>query len=226
VRAVKIEDLHLGASVISRDGHKLGVLHRFVVNKDTYRLTHIVVDLGLLRSGPPAWAGGWALSHDRKVPLAVVTGADSEVVHISMSADEFREHSVDYIEEHFDRIPDTHPGWHLDASDIARLATSIPGEPGPAMLHEVMAIAPDEVDIKRDSPVWRLNPHEKVGEVERVLYDTESAKVSGIVIRRGLLFSKDVVLPLDYIVEVVAGVVRIDIDNAALKALAEFHPDD
>ena len=223
---MNVEDLHLGASVVSRDGRKLGTLHRFVVNKDTYRLTHIVVDLGLLRSGPPAWAGGWALSHDRKVPLAVVTGADSDEVRISMSADEFREHSVDYIEEHFDRIPDTHPGWHLDSSDIARIATSIPGEPGPAMLHEVLAIAPDEVDIKRDAPVWRLNPHEKIGEVERALFDTDTGKVSEIVIRRGLIFSKDVLLPVRYIVEVVADVVRVDIDDAALKELPEFRADD
>jgi sporulation protein YlmC with PRC-barrel domain len=223
---VNIEDLHLGASVISRDGRKLGTLHRFVVNKDTYNLTHIVVDLGLLRSGPPAWAGGWALSHDRKVPLAVVTEADSDEVRISMSAEEFREHSVDYVEEHFDRIPDTHPGWRLDTSDIARIATSIPGEPGPAMLHEVLAIAPDEVDIKRDSPVWRLNPHEKIGEVERVLFDRDTGRVSEIVVRRGLIFSKDVLLPVRHIVEVVAGVVRVDIDGPALKSLPEFRADD
>lgn len=223
---MNIEDLHLGASVVSRDGRKLGTLHRFVVNKDTYNLTHIVVDLGVLRSGQPAWAGGWGLSHDRKVPVAAVTDADSDEVRLSMSAEEFRDHSVDYIEEHFDRMPDTHPGWHLDTSDVARLAASIPGEPGPAMLHEVLAIAPDEVDIKRDSPVWRLNPHQKIGEVERVVFDKDSGKVSEIVVRRGLLFSKDILLPVRHIVEVVADVIRVDIDDAALESLAEFRAED
>lgn len=220
-----IEDLHLGAGVVSRDGHKLGTLSRFVFNKDTLKLTHIVIDTGLLRSERPLWAGGWALSHDRKVPLGAVTGARSDEIRISMSGEEFKEHSVDYIAEHFDLMPDTHPGWP-DKSDVARLAASIPGEPGPYLMHEVLAIAPDEVDIKRGARVWRLNPHQKIGEVERILYDTASGKVSALVIRRGLVFSHDVVLPIERVVEVIADVVRVEIDDAALQALAEFKADD
>ncbi|MBF6600207.1 MAG: PRC-barrel domain-containing protein [Dehalococcoidia bacterium] len=221
----RIEDLRLGVSVISRDGEKLGVLSRFVLNPKTLALTHIVIDVGVLRSERPLWAGGWGLSHDRVVPLATVTSADSDDVRISMSAREFKEHSVDYIEEHFDYLPDRKQGWP-DASDIARIVTSIPGEPGPYMLHEVMAHAPDEVDIQHNSPVWRLNPHRKIGEVDRVLYDEASGRVRALVIRRGLIFSKDVVLPIDRVVEVVADVVRVDIDDAALDTLQEFDADD
>src|SRR5437868_1156986 len=157
----QLKDLHLGASVHSRDGQKLGALNRLVVNKDTLKLTHVVVDVGLLRDERPLWLGGWGLSHDRVIPLGVVTEATSEDVRISMSAEEFRDLSVDYIEEHFDRLPDMQPG-RLDVSDVARFARSIPGEPGPALIHEVLAKAPDEVDIKQNSPVWRLNPHEKI----------------------------------------------------------------
>jgi sporulation protein YlmC with PRC-barrel domain len=221
----QVEDLRLGVSVLSRDGQKLGVLSRFVLNSETLKLTHVVIDVGLLRSERPLWTGGWAMSHDRVVPLGAVTDAKSDEVRISMSAEEFKEHSVDYIEEHFDRMPDFKRGWP-DMSDVARLAASIPGEPGPYMLHEVMAHAPDEVDIQHNSPVWRLNPHSKIGEVDRVLYDQASGKVTGLVIRRGLIFSKDVVLPIERVVEVVADVVRVDIDDDALKSLQEFRADD
>ncbi|MHB8377457.1 MAG: PRC-barrel domain-containing protein [Dehalococcoidia bacterium] len=220
-----IEDLRLGASVISRDGHKLGTLSRFVVTRDTLKLTHVVIDIGLLRSERPLWTGGWALSHDRVAPLGVVTDANSGEVRISMSGEEFKQHSVDYIEEHFDWMRDANPGWP-DLSDVARLAASIPGEPGPYIMHEVLSIAPDAVDIKRDAPVWRLNPHQKIGEVERVLYDTASGKVTALVIRRGLIFSHDVELPIERVVEVVADVVRIEIDDDALKALPAYHADD
>jgi hypothetical protein len=34
------------------------------------------------------------------------------------------------------------------------------------------------------------------------------------------------VLPVEYLVEVVAGVVRVQIDDGHLDALFEFHPDD
>jgi hypothetical protein len=46
------------------------------------------------------------------------------------------------------------------------------------------------------------------------------------VIRRGFLFSKEVVLPVRYIVEVVADIVRIDIDDESLRSLAEYEPED
>jgi len=218
---MKLEDLHLAASVVSTDGHKLGTLSRFVINKDTFKLTHIVVDTGILRSGEPLWKGGWGLSHDRVVPLGVLRAADSDRIHLTMTADEFKDLSVDYIQESFEEIVDENPGWP-DASDVRRLLASMPGEPGPYLLHEVRAIDPGEVEIKKDSPVWRLNPHKKIGEVDSLIYDGETKKVTDLVIRRGHVFTKDVVLPIRFVVEIVADIVRVDIDDDALNGLAEF----
>ena len=219
---MKLEDLHPGASVVSTDGHKLGTLSRFVIKKDSLKLTHIVVDTGLLRSGEPLWKGGWGLSHDRVLPLGALQDASTDTVHITMTADEFKALSIDYIEEHFEQMPDTSPGWP-DASDVRRLLASMPGEPGPYVLHEIQARDPDEMEIKKDSPVWRLNPHRKIGEVDRVIYDAETKKVTGLVIRRGFLFTKDVVLPMHFVVEVVADIVRVDIDDESLGGLPEFN---
>jgi len=219
------EDLHTGASVVSRDGHKLGTLSRFVVNRDSLRLTHIVVDTGILRSGESPLKGGWGLSHDRVVPIGALASATSDEIRLTMSGEEFRDLSQDYIQERFARLPDAEPG-RVDWSDLRRFATSIPGEPGPWLIHEVMTKAPDEVDIKKDSPVWRLNPHQKIGEVERLIFDERTGKMIGLVIRRGLVFGRDVVLPVEHIVEVVADIVRVDLDDEALKALEEFHPED
>jgi sporulation protein YlmC with PRC-barrel domain len=219
---MKLEDLHPGASVISADGHKLGTLSRFVINKNSLKLTHIVVDTGILRSGEPLWKGGWGLSHDRVLPLGVLKEATGDTLRITMAADEFKDLSVDYIQEHFEEIADAKPGWP-DASDVRRLLASMPGEPGPYLLHEVRAIDPDEVEIKKDSPVWRLNPHKKIGEVGRVIYDGDTKKVTHLVIRRGFVFTKDVVLPMRFVVEVVADIVRVDIDDDSLAALPEFN---
>jgi uncharacterized protein YrrD len=67
-----------------------------------------------------------------------------------------------------------------------------------------------------------LNPHQKVGEVERVIFDQATGRLADLVIRRGFLFTSEVVLPVRFIVEVVAGIVRIDIDDEALQSLPEF----
>jgi sporulation protein YlmC with PRC-barrel domain len=222
---MNIEDLRLEASVVSSDGHKLGKLSRFVFERDSLKLTHIVVDTGILRSGEALWKGGWGLSHDRLVPLGCVSRADSDEIRITMSGDEFRDLSVDFSEEYFTTIPDNEPG-RPDASDVVRLATSIPGEPGPYLMQQTTAVHATEADIRADSPVWRLDPHEKIGEVERVLFDGDTGRMAALVIRRGFVFTKDVVLPADHIVEVVAEIVRVQIDDAALKQLDEFHADD
>jgi hypothetical protein len=142
-----------------------------------------------------------------------------------MTAGEFREHSVDFLEEYFVHAPDMHQGA-LDASDLRRFAMSIPGEAGPYLMHQKTVLKPGESDIGEDSPVWRLRPHEKIGEVERAIIDETTHSVTGIVIRRGFLFTKEVVLPIDRVVEVVAGIVRVDIADDHLDSLAEFKPED
>lgn len=221
---MNLEELRLGATIVSRDGHALGNLSRFVVNKDSYAVTHIVIDTGLLRSGD--WKNAWGLSHDRVVPLGVLDNAGPEKISLTMTGDEFKDLSVDYIDEGFASIQDWAPG-RIDASDIARITSSFPGEPGPYFMYQTEARTPDEVDIPKDARVWRMRPHEKIGEVERAIIDEATSKVSELIIKRGFLFSKEVRLPISYVTEVIGdGIVRVDIDDDALKALAEFHEQD
>ena len=222
---MELEDLRIGADVTSSDGHKVGSVNKFVLLEDGLRLTHVVVDTGIFRSGEPLWKGGWGMSHDRVVPLAAIASATSERVTLTMTADEFKEHSVDYEQEYFAPMPDLEPG-RADVGDLARIASSIPGEPGPWVMLETRALRPGEVDVPKDAPVWRLRPHQKVGEVERVVFDETTGSAVSLVVRRGLLFTKDVELPVEYVVEVVAGIVRVDIDDAALKGLREYEPPD
>ena len=220
---MKLEDLRPGASVSSRDGHKLGTLSRFVLTKDLTALTHVVVDTGLLRSGESLLGGGWALSHDRVVPLGVVDDVLPAAVTLTMTAEEFRDLSVDYIQEYFEPIPDEKKGWP-DPSDLRRLAASIPGEPGPYFMLQTVAKSPDDVDIKRGSPVWRMKPHQKIGEVDGLVVEEGTGKVQAIIVRRGHVFAKDVELPLRFVAEVVADIVRVHISDDALKQLREHHP--
>jgi hypothetical protein len=165
------------------------------------------------------------MSHDRVVPFGAVEAATSDAIRITMSADEFKDLSTDYLEEYFVRVPDDRPGIP-DASDLQRLVMSIPGEPGPYLMQQAMALRPDQAEISNDSPVWRLKPHQKIGEVERVIYDDGTGKMNGLVIRRGFLFTRDVVLPVHAIVEVVGDIVRVELDDDALKGLPEFQAPD
>jgi len=222
---MRLEDLRLNASVVSRDGHKLGHLSRFVIDKDAQKVTHVVVDTGIFRSGEALWKGGWGMPHDRVVPLGCVSEATEDEVRITMSAEEFKELARDYSEEYFVAAPDVEPG-QIDASDVRRFVMGIPGEPGPYLLQETTTKQAWQEEINRDSPVWRLNPHEKIGEVERVIIDEDTGAVNALVIKRGFVFTSEKVLPQDYIVEVAGGIVRVDIDDEGLAGLEEFESDE
>jgi sporulation protein YlmC with PRC-barrel domain len=219
-----LEDLRLGADVLSDDGHKLGTLSRFVINTDSHKLTHIVIDTGVLRSGEPLWKGGWGVSHDRIVPIGCLKDASDRAIHITMRGEDFLQVSRDFEEEYFEEMPDERAGWP-DASDVRRVAASFPGEPGPYLMRERNVLAPHEADIPDDAPVWRMNPHEKIGEVDRVLFDEDSRRMQALVVRRGHFFSKDVLLPADRIAEVIGGVVRVELDDGQLRELVEYKPD-
>ena len=207
-----LEDLRAGAPVLSRDGDKLGKLSRVVVEKDTLRVTHLVVDTGR--------------SDERVVPLGVLRDATEAAVRLSMDTAEFRDMSVKYDVQVYQPIGDAQRG-RLDLSDVSRFVASLPGELGPGVMMDVLAKTPDEVDIAKDSPVWRLDPHQKIGEVEHVIFDDRTRKISALVIRRGIVFTHDVVLPARYIIEVVealGGIVRVEIGDADLKQLQEYRP--
>lgn len=205
-----VEDLRAGAPVLSRDGDKLGKLSRVVVEKDTLRLTHLVVDVGH--------------GDERVVPLGVLRDATEQAVHLSMDSGEFRDMSLKYDTQVYRPIADAEKG-RLDVSDVNRFVASIPGEMGPGVMTDVLAKSPDEVDIVKDSPVWRLDPHQKIGEVEHVIFDERSRTITALVVRRGILFTHDVVLPARYITEVVealGGIVRVQISDADLKQLEQY----
>jgi uncharacterized protein YrrD len=217
---MNIEDLRFEADVVSSDGHTLGKLHRFVFRPDDRKLTHIVVDTGMLRSGEPLWKGGWGLAHDRILPIAVVKRADSKRIEITMTGDDFKDLAVPYTEDYFVPVPDFHEG--PDLSDLQALLMSMPGEGGPWLMRKTEQLPPGEQDVRAGSPVWRLDPHEKVGDVDRVIFDADSKAITAIVVRRGFVFTHEVIVPVEYIVEVVAEIVRVQIDDEALKTLPRF----
>lgn len=212
---MRLEDVREGAEVVSSDGHKVGKLSRLVVKEGTLEITHLVVDPGLLHRGQSIWAGGWGNPHERVIPAGVLEDETGGVIHITMSAEEFRDLSVNYDKVYA----------KADPHRLRAAINSMPGGIGPWVFYDVMAKEPDEVDIQEGSPVWRLRPHQKIGEVERVLFNEETLRVQALVIRRGHFFSHEVVLPARYIVEVVEvlwGIVRVEISDDELRALLPY----
>jgi hypothetical protein len=83
-----------------------------------------------------------------------------------------------------------------------------------------------EREISPDTPVWREHPHTEIGTVERVLFDSDSGKVSGLVVRRGGLIPFHALLPLKYVTEILDDVIHVDMTDEEIEALEPYGPAD
>lgn len=219
---VSVSNLRIGADVYSSDSHKLGSLHRIVLKRSDLSLTHVVVDIGFLRSGHHLWEGGLGLDYDRVVLIGQVGSISENRVELTMSAAAFKD-APEYTQEHFEEPHDLSPN-QFDISDLTVRAQQLAGfitSTSSAWLVERLNKPLDAIDIKDGTDVWRQEPHEKLGDIKRLLVDPASGRLQAFVIRRGVIFKQDVILPVRYVSELFDDLVRVDISDAELAQLRE-----
>src|SRR5487761_1362162 len=117
------QDLHPGADVYSSDEAKLGTLHRVVLNRTDLRVSHVVVDVGFLRSGHHIWEPGIGLDYDRVVPIESVRMATDKRMELSLTAEAFK-NAPEYTDEQFEPPQDLTP-HEFDRLDATRIGQSV-----------------------------------------------------------------------------------------------------
>src|SRR5579862_5249373 len=149
-------ELHAGIDVFSSDGHKLGQLHRAVLRRTDLSLTHIVVDVGFLRSGHQLWEGGYGIEYDRLVDINDVLAFEPERVLLTLTAAQFKEapqYTATGYEEPHDLTPD-----EFDLPDVVnrpQALSAMIGNTSNFWIAEHLDKPLDGLDIKEGTPVWR-----------------------------------------------------------------------
>jgi len=224
-----IDNLRHDAAVYSGDNEEVGKLHAVVVDPRDDEVTHVVVN-----AGPHFPSPGFGAPKLVSVPIEMMEGAEEGKVALSCTREEF-EAIPSYVERDF--LPPPEDGaegaaeaaarsprpvralWDAATALAASFANQLVGIPVP---RETFQVAQFERQIVYDSPVWRLEPHEQIGEVERVLVDKETDEIEALVVRRGHLFSEDVVLPIAYVTEILDGMVRVQLSDEEVERLEAF----
>ncbi len=222
-----IDNFRHGAAVFTSDNRQVGELHAIVVDPRDNEVTHFVVNTGPHFPEPGFGAPGLV-----EVPIGQMEGAEERGVFLKLDRDAFRR-LPEYAGR--DHLPsptaegealEPEPGgparalWNVGLA-IARSLSSIGGI---AVPQETFRKARFERHILNDAPVWRTDPHKHIGDIERVLIDEDSDEIRALVIKRGVLFPRDVVLPIAYVTEILDGVVHAAISDAQLEELQEFTP--
>jgi len=229
-----LEDLHIGTTIKSSDGHQLGALERIVVEKATERVTHIVVDPGLLESGNLLAPGGWEKPRARLIPVSDIVRVSRDSLELSIDQATFTAAPLFERELFVDADPQTgeiqapgeKPRFRLGEllqyiSTAAGLGAA-PYEPNTEIQFQESA---GSAEIAAGTPVWRLAPHQEIGVVERVLVDPETEQIRAYVLRRKGFGNRTVELPIEVVANVQDGVVHVTISDSDLARLAPFDPD-
>src|SRR5207245_1319161 len=94
-------------------------------------------------------------------------------------------------------------------------------EPAPEPVEE---LPPAAVDV---SPLTEVRCLDGIGgTVDEVITEGESDRVTHLIVRRGSLLTRDLVVPVEHIREVTDGVVQLDLTQEQLDAMPEHEPEE
>ena len=220
------QPLKFGLSVVTSDASDVGSLHHVVIDEPTRAVTAVTVQRPLLESGNLLKPGGWEKPRDQKVPMSAVTGADEDEIRVSLTRDEFLALPPYVIGE----VPEPDGGWtpppEFRAEDVTMRAGALLGGGLYDPPHDEQENrGPTERHLSAGSEVWRREPHTHLGNVDRVLWDDTSNTATALVVRRGVFFTHETVLPLRYVVDLLDDLVHVDIPEGEWQALAEYQPE-
>jgi sporulation protein YlmC with PRC-barrel domain len=229
-----LEDLSIGAPVISSDGHQIGTLERIVVERDERRVTHVVIDPGLLESGNLLSPGGWEKPRARIVPISAVQNVSDDRIQLALDQRAFAEEPL--FEQEYYANADLQTGEVQAEGDKPRFrlgelihyiatAAGLGAAPYEPTTEIAFRESTESAEIAAGTPVWRRTPHEEIGVVERVLVDAETSRITAFVLRRKGRGGKVIQVPIEAVSDVQDGVVHVTLSEADLAKLRPYQPD-
>ena len=244
-QSAPLEDLRIDAHALGRDGKRLGKLQRIVIAEADQRVTHLVVDPGLLASGNALAPGGWEKPRARLIPIALVTAANADGV--TLDADEATFETYPIFEQERATVvappadlataPDRAHWW--SSANLGAVINYISSSVGAPYLSPDAGPqydeTPGEAEIVAGTAVWRRALADtsgaaaqhyvetEIGVVERALMDAATNRVSALVMRRKGLGGQLVVLPMDAVADLEDDLVHVTLTDDEVDALTPFH---
>ena len=205
----------IGANVYTTDG-PAGKLMKVVIDPDTERVTHLVVEKGFLQKT------------DRVVPIDALGETADDGLHLTLSTAALEQYPQ-FRESEF-RVPDA--GWERESYQVDDPAHVLRWgiHYAPPLVDEYVLTREEEVKrgVDADQPVIGkgtavYDRDGEVGAVETLQIDETTHTVTHVVVKQGLL-GPPLVVPMSAVSSISDTSVNIDLTREELMALAGQEP--
>jgi uncharacterized protein YrrD len=216
-------ELKEGTSVSTSGGEEVGRINRFVLDPTTNEITHIVVQKG------------WLFTEDKVVPFDRVRTVNEDNVILNEDIGDY-DQLPPFEERHYiqvDQDSNAEAAGHEPAYAGAPVyywypAYGYPGYPTYGLGYPYLPptviqqnIPANTVPLQEGVDVISSDD-EHVGDVERLLVDTDSNRATHFVISQGLLFKDRKLIPVSWINSVQEDKVHLTISSKMLERLPSY----
>lgn len=206
-------NIRLGSPVLAEDGGA-GVVERLILHPDTQELEGVVA------------AQGGILKRDVVIPVGLLLAADDSGVRVSGTVE-----AINDLEPFAQSQYTAPPEEWIPPTDLPSSVYLFPLSPlavGAFAMPTQVLPAEEEVEDLQEGDV-EINAHTQVlardgvaGKLERVVTEGDSDRVTHLIIQRGSLSSREVLVPMEQVQQMDETGIVLALSEAELDELPEF----
>jgi sporulation protein YlmC with PRC-barrel domain len=206
-----VSDFRLGSDVVASDGKKAGTLVSVIVDEKGFDPRALVVKEeeslgGRVRAGEALF-----ITDEVVIPISAVESATHDLVQLSMSIPDIRRQPL-YLS--YRPKPLSVEEAALEEADVLTGTIGLPPE------QEIANKPAGQIEIDRGENVMLGTTGRRLGRVQDVLFD--HGKLAGVVIRPDGFFTRDVVLPTEFIERADDMALFAHLDESDIEKLKPF----
>ena len=173
-----------GTSVYTDDGKKAGSLRRVVIDPASEKVTHIVIEKGLL------FKNDWVVGMDK------VAATSEEKVALTCSVDELKDMLPLDVEED---VPLDNSRGSTSGYFPASGGMFMNPPPGEAMIKKITRTIPDELVAMKEGARVISSDEKNVGSIEHLFTDPKTGKITHFLLYQGTLVKTRKSIPFEWV---------------------------
>ena len=213
---------NFGTDILNSSGEKVAELHQIVIDPVTDQVTALIANKGFL------------LPNDKVIPISLVMDSTDEYIKLYDFEGSYDDLD-DYTQVHYVRAEENRKITLTDSQGITKPPLiayppsglsgigyiPVVNYPNQTKTEVVKNIPQENVDIPEDARVIGMNG-KHVGNVEEVIVNPQSDRVTHFVISKGLLFNEEKLIPSTWVSGFDSDRLKLVVNSKIIEQLPEY----